>query len=96
MKLNKNFFYEGFLKIHGKDFSRLQKISDISLITLSYYLVVYVSIPSIDIANKSLYVISLVSFIFINTSNLYKSLRNKSIKSIFSCLLNHWFLYITF
>ena len=95
MFLNANIFFKGFLKIHGKDFARLQRLSDLCFIILSYYLIVYNSISSIDIANKSFYSISVICFIFINTSNLYKSLRKKSIKSIFFNLLNHWFLYIT-
>ena len=93
-KTNDNPF-KGILKIHGKDFTRIQKLLDFIFIFISFNLIVIPKIPSQDIANKAQLAMLFLIFLFTEISNLYKSLRKKNFTSVFLQILKSWLIFVT-
>ena len=86
---------KGLLKIHSKDFTRLQKILDFIFIFTSFNLIVIPKISSQEIANKAQLAILFLIFLFTEVSNIYKSLRKKNFTSVFLQVLKSWLIFIT-
>ena len=74
---------KGLLKIHSKDFTRLQKILDFIFIFTSFNLIVIPKISSQGIANKAQLAILFIIFLFTEISNIYKSLRKRILNQFF-------------
>ena len=88
--------FKGLLKIHAKDFTRIQKLLDFILIFISFNLIVIPRVQSEDISNKANLSLLVIILLFTETSNIYKSFRKKNLISILRQVFKSWILFVTF
>lgn len=90
-----NNLFSGILRIHGKDFTRLQKFLDFIFIFTLFNIVVVPGIPSKDIATSSILALLIFLFFFVESSEIYKSFRKNNIFYIFRKIIQSWFYFST-